>query len=601
MNLSCNNPQKQRLSALGLSLGLNLMIALIAFSFSHMELGTNDDRDISNLLANVTGTIDSHYISFINIILCKFLAILYIISGNYTNWYVLLSVIASFVALTAIGYVLILRSPKRWFGICLAALMVGILYENHYIVFQFTQNAALLTLAGCILLSDRIIFGNQEISICQYITGIFLAAIGSMIRFQSIIFTFPYLLMFVGYETVFVRKPEGFAVWLKERTVPFIAIASCLALVFALRGIHNYVYSSDRMLRHFNEENLLRAELLDYGFPSYEENAEELQALGISEEDMFLFANQCFLDKEVFNRDVLEAMVRMKSEQSASYSVGNLKLSQFPDIWEAIMTDLDKSLVWQVVLLACILFLGCTAWKRWLVGLGCLAAPLVMMWYFISVNRMPHRIWYSIVAPALVSLLYLCAVGGSELRNRYTNQLIPVDKMLRFMHKLCALALVFAVTLVGVSVYQRAAIDDSELISDTYEEILDLAAEYPTKLILLDRPTVSALTYRSTITPMTVLESGSHSNICYQGGWICWTPGNLSVLDNFGVTNVYKAIGEGMDVFLIDSRTPELKLEFIRRHYNPDVCMKRIGTVNGSNIGVYRFYIDNSTAADASQ
>ena len=187
------------------------------------------------------------------------------------------------------------------------------------------------------------------------------------------------------------------------------------------------------------------------------------------------------------------------------------------------------------------------------------------------------------------------------MRNRYTNQLIRVDKMLRFMHKLCALALVFAVTLVGVSVYQRAAIDDSELISDTYEEILDLAAEYPTKLILLDRPTVSALTYRSTITPMTVLESGSHSNICYQGGWICWTPGNLSVLDNFGVTNVYKAIGEGMDVFLIDSRTPELKLEFIRRHYNPDVCMKRIGTVNGSNIGVYRFYIDNSTAADASQ
>lgn len=599
MSLSCSNTRKKHLLALCWSLGLNLMILIIAFAFSHMELGTNDDRDISNLLANVTGTMGSYYITFVNVILCKFLAVLYSLTGNCTNWYVLLSVIASFCALTAMGYVLILRSPKIWFGACLTALMLGLLYENHYIVFQFTQNAALLTLAGSILLADGILFGKKETAMAQYAVGIALAVLGSMIRFQSIVFTFPYLIMYMGYEIVFLRKPQGFKPWLKERLVPFAAVGICLVLVFAARGIHNYIYSSDPELRNFNEENLLRAELLDYGFPSYEENAEELQALGISQEDMELFSKQCFLDKEVYNREVLEAMVRMKSEQSASYSAGNLKLSQIPTILAVIRTDLGNTLVWQAILLSCILFLGCTAWRRWLVALGSLAAPMAMMWYFISVNRMPHRIWYSIVAPAVVSMLYLCTVGCRDLWQQYAAKDFNVDKAFQFVHKLCAAALVIAVILVGVSVYQRAERDDSVLISDTYEEILDLAAEYPTKLFLLDRPTVSSLTYRSTITPMTALESGSHSNVCYQGGWVCWTPGNLSVLENFGVTNVYQAIGEGMDVFLIDGRTPEMKLEFIRRHYNPQVCMKQIGTINGSNIGVYRFYIPESTTTPA--
>ena len=71
MNLSCNEPKYRRLTAFLWSLGINTLVLVIAFAFSHMEFGTNDDRDISNLLANVNDSPNAHYITFVNVILTK--------------------------------------------------------------------------------------------------------------------------------------------------------------------------------------------------------------------------------------------------------------------------------------------------------------------------------------------------------------------------------------------------------------------------------------------------------------------------------------------------------------------------------------------------
>ena len=48
------------------SLAINSILLSVALLFNHMYFGTNDDRDISNLLANVSGQNNGHYISFLN-------------------------------------------------------------------------------------------------------------------------------------------------------------------------------------------------------------------------------------------------------------------------------------------------------------------------------------------------------------------------------------------------------------------------------------------------------------------------------------------------------------------------------------------------------
>ena len=86
------------------ALGINLLFLLICRCFSHMQFGTNDDRDISNLLANVYGGEDGYYIAFVNVFLCKALAALYKITNNAANWYVIISVGVSYFAGNSILY-----------------------------------------------------------------------------------------------------------------------------------------------------------------------------------------------------------------------------------------------------------------------------------------------------------------------------------------------------------------------------------------------------------------------------------------------------------------------------------------------------------------
>ena len=135
----------------------------------------------------------------------------------------------------------------------------------------------------------------------------------------------------------------------------------------------------------------------------------------------------------------------------------------------------------------------------------------------------------------------------------------------------------------------HAAEDDTAEITDTYQKVIEYAESYPDDFFLLDRPTISRLTYTSTATPFTCFSRTSHQNVCIQGGWVCWTPANLSVLERWGMPNVYQAIGEGTVVYMICTVPPERELAFIQCHYNPNVTMAWVDSVN--DLMVYGFYI----------
>lgn len=92
-----------------------------------MQFGTNDDRDISNLLANVYGGEDGYYIAFVNVFLCKALAALYKITNNAANWYVIISVGVSFISLATASYILMHRAKRFPAGAALTIIFVGAL------------------------------------------------------------------------------------------------------------------------------------------------------------------------------------------------------------------------------------------------------------------------------------------------------------------------------------------------------------------------------------------------------------------------------------------------------------------------------------------
>lgn len=570
------------------ALGINLLFLLICLCFSHMQFGTNDDRDISNLLANVYGGEDGHYIAFVNVFLCKALAALYKATDNATNWYVIISVGISFISLTTASYILMHRAKRFPAGAALTIIFVGALCESHYIVFQFTQNAALYVAVGAVLLADMLQKTSRKGKLFRGIGGCVLMLMGSMLRYQSLYFTLPYLAMFAGYEVLFAHKDMPLLSWLKKNWKTLAVMCVSVLVAVGVRTANMAYYRSNPATLDYYEENAMRAELLDYGVPDYDENAEALMALGISREDLDMFANQSYLDKEVFNRDVVEALVGMKSEQSASYSAVNLKTEAIAAVFQ-VPDDVRQRQFWLLFFGVVLFLLLCMDWKRFLLLLGTLVVAFAMMWYFVSVGRMPYRVWYSITAPALLFCIYL---GTLSWRKR--SVVDQADKNIWTTlggvgHDMGCTLLILTCAAVCVLTICHAAEDDTAEITDTYQKVIEYAESYPDDFFLLDRPTISRLTYTSTATPFTCFSRTSHQNVCIQGGWVCWTPANLSVLERWGMPNVYQAIGEGAVVYMICTVPPERELAFIQRHYNPNVTMAWVDSVN--DLMVYGFYI----------
>ena len=570
------------------AVGLNVLFFMICMCFSHMQFGTNDDRDISNLLANVYGGGDGHYIAFVNVFLCRALSALYQVTDNIVNWYVVLSVGASFVALTLASYIILYRTERFSIGIGLTVVLLATLCESHYVVFQFTQNAALYAAVGALLLTDMLRCGARKSRIWRGVMGCGMVLLGSMLRFQSLYFAVPYLAMFAGYELLLGRNGLRLFPWIKLHWRTLLTMCLSLALALGMRAGNLAFYRHDAAIWDYYEENRMRAELLDYGVPDYDENAEALTALGISREDLELFANQSYLDREVFNRDVVEALVSMKSEQASSYSAVNLKKSAIADVF-AVPEDGIQRRFWVVFLGLSLFLVLCTEKKRLLLLLGTYAMVFAMMWYFVSVGRMPYRVWYSITASALIACVY---IGATGIQARYTVD--KADKTLKITmrnigYDVGIVCLIASCAVICISVARNAARDDTAEITDTYQRVIEYAETYPDDFFLLDRPTISRLTYTSTVTPFTCFSRTSHKNVCIQGGWICWTPANLSVLERWGTPNVYRAIAEGETKYMICTVPPAAELAFIQRHYNPNVYMEWVDSVN--DLQVYRFAV----------
>lgn len=562
---------------------LNLAICVLVVSVTDFCFETNDDRDISNLLADVYGTGMGTYIPFINIIFCEALSFLFRLLGTTCNWYAVLLIALGFLSLVTICRLLLYRAEKILFGFLLSLLFLVTIYADYYIQFQFTHYAILCCSAGCLGLADSFYEGEKPRP-GQALISVFLLMAGSMIRFQAVLFTLP------GLGIVMLRQifgqnggtPAADKIRAKRRQLTAVFAAACV--IAGARGFHLYVYAADQMLREFHACNKLRVELLDYGLPDYEENREEFAALGIAEADMECLDAQIFLDREVFSTEVFEELADRKEQSSSVLQLQNFSVEGLRKVFAYIRTDFFAHPHWNTVFMILVVYLLCARKEN----LPEIAAETVFaaacIWYFLSVDRMPYRVWCSVITPLLVFGFYFLA---RDYRGINGGEGAVLPKMFRYYGVFYLLFVCLIQTgRMGADLPQRPA----GRATDNYEAVISFAEEHPDALVLVDRPTVSPLTYYSTVGVLEVPERGSHRNICYQGGWICRTPANLSVLEQYEEKNPYKAIAKGETVYLVDARSADKVLDFIRRHYDADAEARQEACIGESRIPVYRFY-----------
>ena len=571
-----------------------------AFTFE-----TNDERDFSNLFSGAFGNTDTQFSGFINVIFGYLIKPLYYVNGSI-NWYFLVSLLLSLISLIAISYCFLKRAGIMG-GTALSILLLTGMYYNFFILFQFTKNASLYSIAGLLLILETLQNKTRKFSIPQAVAGGILAVIGSLIRFKCFLIVVPVVGGYILYEIFFAQKFNIKKIVAQKKKY-FITFGIVFGLVLAGYIANEIIYRANPEWKEFKEYNAVRFEVLDKGTPSYEENADKYKELGISEEDLEMFMNWSFADPEKFSKETLTEMSKMKEKTGL---LSELSLSPeviVQSVRQIFLYYSDYFLLMDIYTISLVVYLLFAKKKDWIIALLNVGLLLGYTWYLTCMDRIINRVTFGLVLSAAVFMLYhlfnteyrefkLPWKKRTDLTNENETEETDADispaRILRqnsVWKRLLAGAVVCSVV-VGFPMHIQAFEQgENAFFSNTYEELLKYTQKNSDILFVADRPSISRIVVESTMSPLFTSDENESDNITYLGGWFVGTPVNKLPLQKFGYTNAFRAMAQEENIRLIDAseENAQQKLEYLRRNYNDKLEMEIVENIN--ELKIYRFY-----------
>ena len=429
----------------------------------------------------------------------------------------------------------------------LPSLVLLVLFYVYAVLFrlQYTKIAGGAAAAGCLLLFHGFRKGKWG----PGVLGFLLAICGYCLRSDAF---FMVLIPLFGTGAVLL--------WdlLREKKRAVFGLIGAFLALFALCGglmlAERSSYASEEWL-HYRRYNDLRTELLDYGFPDYEENQALYQALSISKEDLELFKSWDFGDPEIFNEETMEALCQAKGQRSLS--LGGILRSGKEAVRGLMSYDFSG------LLLCAGLLVICFGTKKGLLQSG-----------------------YALAARLATEMILLCL--GRGLRER-----VDVPMML------AALAIMTTVglengTAEALKARAAALLSGSLFLcqvpglmarkDDAMERYVGAAHLHGAYQVLATDKTRLYLTRTDELPPDRMPGKrggfGYLENISTLGGWLTESPYALERYAKYAVTNPFRDLVNREDVRLL-SNNIEPVLGYIRRHYAPDAQAVPIRSVNG--------------------
>ena len=337
-----------------------------------------------------------------------------------------------------------------------------------------------------------------------------------------------------------------------------LGLCGTFLLLFALCGVglvmKDQAYSSEPW-QHYMRYNDLRTELLDYGFPDYEENRALYESLDISQEDLALFQSWDFGDPEVFSVEAMETLCQAKAEKNAA--LGELNRWIRPALRGLLSYDFTG-----VVLLSLLALFFSNASGR-IQSLYALFAVLMVETVMLYLGRgLRERVDMPLMLTAAAVLLTV-GIDPEKLKEKQT----------RWGAAFLALALVLS------QVPEFIARKD-----DAMERYVGAAHLHGAYQVLSQDKGRLYLT-RTDELPADRMPGkqggfGYLSNISTLGGWLTESPYVNARYESYGVANPFRDLVDRDDVRLM-SEDVEPVLGYIQRHYAPNARAVAVRTVNG--------------------
>ena len=476
-----------------------------------------------------------------------------------------------------------IETERLWMVVVFAAAFS---FEG-YIRIQFTKTAGIACAAGGILLIYAL--SQKKTAWMYYTAGLVLMMTGSMYRYNQFqcelaMFLGLALYLFLTLMSVHDKGENGVQAAdgpddidiIPDKKAAMRRLALCvftaglvLLLGTGLRQIHKMAYSSEEW-QEYQEYNLARARLQDYGMPDYDKYEEEYNALGLDRTAYRLFKKWTNADSEKITTEVMQNLLTLQKPTDVfsrkfvnkyfkTILPGILRINTFW-VFAAFV------LVWLVE--------GKKGKKEYLCLLLEILLVMLMYFYFLYLgrflrNRVDVGIWM------IMAMTVMWMIGGKKSR-------IPRAACMVFM--IAGIAATAFLSRTFLRVNQQATMASFE----KRRAVVEAIHEDKDHLYLAKTNTITlAMAYGV----WDVIPFGIFENMYSLGGWGVNTPVNQTLLEKWGVENPMRDMIDNDKIYLVD-KDIELTERYLQIWYNEKARAVRIKNKKLSPFKVWQIRTD---------
>lgn len=309
--------QKNMLDILFVGIFAIVLFVFVYYTCTPREF-SDDDWGIANYFAGSMGAeYATPYNKFINFLLGWIMYAMYQIMPG-ANWFIITQELIVIVSFALFQYILIQKIkdclPIWWCYILTSALLIT--FEPCFLCrLSYTQTAMVGSTMGFLWM----IYAYQCRSNFGFIFAGIFTVFSSLYRFGCFEMCLPFVILaLINYmvsEQTRGSLKETLVCMIKDRRL-FITIIGIVSGCFIASKINIAIYNSD-YYAEYNAFNSARASVVDYDVAPYDEIAEELEAIGVSNNDYDLMTSWTFADLSFFTAELFQQVAAVEPKASA--------------------------------------------------------------------------------------------------------------------------------------------------------------------------------------------------------------------------------------------------------------------------------------------
>ena len=544
-------------------ISVNLIFFLICNLVFELRYETIDDFNIINIISKLDGTYN-FYAVYIHPVLSYIIMLLYK-TGVNINWYTIFMLCLQFLSFTTIGIILLKKNRK--IGIISYIFIILTIYMRILVLINYTSVAAITILAGVISIIYYIETSNKKTNIL----GLILIAVGTMLRWKSIIIVLPFYIVYMIYDIIKNKKYISIKM--------FIYILIIFLTIYISNSI---IYKISPIYKHFTEFNDVRTYFFDSNILDYKENEEAVKKSGWTENDLELLYTYSFADENFYT---IENLTNLKNNINVDI---NSKIDKVINSIVLFLYIAKYQYIYLFIFICLITISACIFNKKSSIIIGYLLAFFILS-LMLCYTKPMYRVLVPTYGTTITMMTYMYI--GAEKKN--DNKPNKYDKIIQIV---ISFSSIIIIVLDCYSVYERRIVSDKR-----YTLLIKELISY----INNDKNNayVYANTFGNISTAYSIYEKipdNTFLNLRHMGDWDIYNKEYYIFKDRYNIDNIISDLYKKDNLYIITGSAGRANnticydhigviTEYIKEHFEKVINYKVIKEFD-YDIKIYKLY-----------